>query len=167
MRSFQGHVCTGPAGVRVRECVRVRVSVCRRVGAAAGGDPGRPRPQRPGPRPRGYHPPAFSGPRGPGPGSSPAPAPPPPEPGWLSPGKCMQPRATSDSSRQSNLEPEKCRQGKHTHREQGKTQCTRDTVSTHQCYLLAAPIPPHSTTEQVSIKNCPPPPPWVRAEIRH
>ncbi|XP_027410266.1 basic proline-rich protein-like [Bos indicus x Bos taurus] len=41
------------------------------------GDPGRPRPQRPGPRPRGYHPPAFSGPRGPGPGSSPAPAPPP------------------------------------------------------------------------------------------
>lgn len=27
MRSFQGHVCTGPAGVRVRECVRVRVSV--------------------------------------------------------------------------------------------------------------------------------------------
>ena len=90
-----------------------------------------------------------------------------PEPGWLIPGKCMQPRATSDSSRQSNLEPEKCRQGKHTHREQGKTQCTRDTVSTHQCYLLAAPIPPHSTTEQVSIKNCPPPPPWVRAEIRH
>ncbi|XDB55452.1 hypothetical protein ABFV05_009068 [Capra hircus] len=77
MRSFQGHVCTGPAGVRVRECVRVRVSVCRRVGAAAGGDPGRPRPQRPGPLPRGSHPPAFSGPRGPGPGSSPAPAPPP------------------------------------------------------------------------------------------
>lgn len=28
MRSFQGHVCAGPAGVRVRECVRVRVSVC-------------------------------------------------------------------------------------------------------------------------------------------
>ncbi|XP_053445455.1 uncharacterized protein LOC128584528 [Nycticebus coucang] len=27
MRSFQGHVCTGPAGVRVRECVRVRGSV--------------------------------------------------------------------------------------------------------------------------------------------
>ncbi|XP_024855531.1 basic proline-rich protein-like [Bos taurus] len=44
---------------------------------SGGGDPGRPRPQRPGPRPRGYHPPAFSGPRGPGPGSSPAPAPPP------------------------------------------------------------------------------------------
>ncbi|XP_032353834.1 basic proline-rich protein-like [Camelus ferus] len=40
MRSFQGHVCTGPAGVRVRECVRVRV---------AGGGSLRSAP-RPGPR---------------------------------------------------------------------------------------------------------------------
>lgn len=63
MRSFQGHVCTGPAGVRVRECVRVRVSVCRRVGAAAGGDPRRPHPQRSGPQPRSSHPCVFRPPR--------------------------------------------------------------------------------------------------------
>ena len=28
-------------------------------------------------------------------------------------------------------------------------------------------VPPHSTTEQVNLKKCPPPPPCVRAEIRH
>ena len=28
-------------------------------------------------------------------------------------------------------------------------------------------IPPHSTTEQVSLKKCPPPPPCARVEIRH
>ena len=97
-----------------------------------------------------------------------------PEPEWLKPGKCIKPRATSDSSQQSNLEPEHCRQGKHTHREWGhthrewgQTQCGRDTASTRQGYLFAASLPPHSTTEQVSLKKCPPPPPCVRAEIRH
>ena len=69
--------------------------------------------------------------------------------------------------RQSNLEPEQCRQGKHTRRERGQTQCGRDTASTRQCYLFAASLPPHSTTEQVSLKKCPPPPPCARAEIRH
>ena len=33
--------------------------------------------------------------------------------------------------------------------------------------LFAVFLPPHSTTEQVSLKKCPPPPPCVRAEIRH
>jgi len=33
--------------------------------------------------------------------------------------------------------------------------------------LFAAPLPPNSMTEQVSLKKCPPPPPCVRAEIRH
>ena len=41
-------------------------------------------------------------------------------------------------------------------REQGQAQRGRDTVSTHQstrqCYLLAVFLPPHSTTEQVSLK---------------
>ena len=41
-----------------------------------------------------------------------------PEPEWLRPGKCMQPRPTSNSSWQSHLEAEQCRLGKHTHREQ-------------------------------------------------
>ena len=83
-----------------------------------------------------------------------------PEPEWLKPGKCIKPRATSDSSQQSNLEPEHCRQGKHTHREWGhthrewgQTQCGRDTASTRQGYLFAASLPPHSTTEQVSLKK--------------
>ena len=33
--------------------------------------------------------------------------------------------------------------------------------------MFAASLPPHSTTEQVSLKECPPLPPCVRAEIRH
>ena len=82
-------------------------------------------------------------------------------------GSAYNPGPASDSSRQSNLEPKQCRQGKHTHHEREQTQCGWVTASTHQCYLLAASLPPHSTTEQVSLKKCPPPPPCVRAEIRH
>ena len=90
-----------------------------------------------------------------------------PEPEQLRPGKCMQPRACS---LQRNLEPEQCRLGKHTHHEQGQTQCGRDTVSTphtRQCYLFVVFLPPHSMTEQVSLNKRPPSPPCVRAEIRH
>ena len=82
-------------------------------------------------------------------------------------GSAYKPGPASDSSRQSNLEPKECRQGKHTRRERGQTQCGRDTVSTCQCYLFAVSLPPHSATEQVSLKKCPPLPPCVRAEIRH
>ena len=77
------------------------------------------------------------------------------------------PGPAADCSWQSNLEPKQCWQGKHTRCELGQTQCDQDTVNTCQCYLLAASFPAHSTTEQVSLKKCPPPPPCVRAEIRH
>ena len=74
----------------------------------------------------------------------------------------------SDSSRQSNLESEQCRLGKHTHREQGQTQCGWITVNTRQWYLFAVYLPPQSMTEQASLKrsdhHCIP---CVRAEIRH
>ena len=90
-----------------------------------------------------------------------------PEPEWLRPGKCIQPRAGLRQFPESNLEPKQCWQGKHRLLERGQTQCGRDTVNTHQCYLFAASLPPHSTTEQVSLKKCPPLPPCVRAEIRH
>ena len=63
---------------------------------------------------------------------------------------------TSDSSQQSNLEPEQCRLGKHTGQERGQTQCGRDPVSTpHTCqwYLFAVFLLPHNTTEQVSLKK--------------
>ena len=82
-------------------------------------------------------------------------------------GSAYNPGPASDSSRQSNLEPKQCRQGKHTCRERGQTQCGRDTASTGQYYLFAVSLPPHSATEQVSLKKCPPLPPCVRAEIRH
>ena len=82
-------------------------------------------------------------------------------------GSAQNPGLASDSSWQSNLEPKQGRQEKHTRRERGQTQCSRDTASTCQCYLFAVSLPPHSTTEQVSLKKCPPPPPCVRAEIRH
>ena len=42
-----------------------------------------------------------------------------------------------------------------------------DTASTHQCYLFAVFLPPHSTSAQVSLKKCPPLPPCVREDIRH
>ena len=49
-------------------------------------------------------------------------------------GSALNPEPASDSAWQSNLEPEQCRQGKHTHREQGQTQCGRDTASyPHSC----------------------------------
>ena len=38
-------------------------------------------------------------------------------------GSAYNPGLASDSSWQSNLEPKQCRQGKHTRREQGQTQC--------------------------------------------
>ena len=85
-------------------------------------------------------------------------------------GSARNPGPTSDSCRQSNLEPEQCRLGKHTHHERGQTQCGPHTVSTphtHQWYLFAVFLPPHSTTEQVSLNKWPPLPPCVRAEIRH
>ena len=81
-----------------------------------------------------------------------------PEPEQLRPGKCMQPRARS---LHSNLKPEQCRLGKLTHREQGQAQCCWDTVSTphtRQWYLFAVFLPPHSTTEQVSLNKRPPRP---------
>ena len=82
-------------------------------------------------------------------------------------GSAYKPGLASDSSWQSNLELKKCRQGKLTRREWGQTQCGWDTVSTRQCYLFAVFLPPHSTTEQVSLKKWQPSPPCVRAEIRH
>ena len=63
--------------------------------------------------------------------------------------------------RQSNLEPEKCRPWNHTRSEQGQTQCSWNTLSTphtHQGYLFAVFLPPHSTTEQVSLNKWPPRP---------
>ena len=90
-----------------------------------------------------------------------------PEPERLRPGKFIQPRALLRQFQQSNPEPKQCRQGKHTPRERGQSQCGREPASTRQCYLFAASLPPHSKTEQVSLKKCPPPPPCVRVEIRH
>ena len=81
--------------------------------------------------------------------------------GALSPGPAL------DGSQQSILEPKQCRQRRHTPRERGQAHCGSDTASTCQCYLFAASVPPHSATEEVSLKKCPPPPPCVRAEIRH
>ena len=85
-------------------------------------------------------------------------------------GSARNPEPASDSSCQSNLEPEKCRPWKHTRHERGQTQCVWNTVSTphtRQWYLFAVFLPPHSTTEQVSLNKWPPSPPCVRAGIRH
>ena len=82
-------------------------------------------------------------------------------------GGACSPGPASDSSWRSNLEPEHCGQGGLRQCEQGQAQCGSDTRSKCQCYLFAGFLPTHSTTEQVSLKKCPPLPPCVRAEIRH
>ena len=82
-------------------------------------------------------------------------------------GGACSPGLTSDGSLRSNLEPEQCGQGGHTHRERGQAQCGWDTASTCQCYLFAASLPPQSATEQVSLKSVHHRPTCVRAEIRH
>ena len=58
----------------------------------------------------------------------------------------------------------------HTCHERGQTQCGLITASaphTGQWHLSAAPLPPHSTNEQVKLNKRPPLPTWVRVEIRH
>ena len=44
-----------------------------------------------------------------------------------------------------------------------------ETLRTHDSviHLQGPSLPPHSTTEKVSLKKYPPPPPCVRAKIRH
>ena len=76
-----------------------------------------------------------------------------PEPERLSLGSAYNPGPASDSSWQSNLEPEQCRLGKHTCCEWGQPQCGWIAVSTCRWYLFAVFVPPHSTTEQVSLKK--------------
>ena len=57
-----------------------------------------------------------------------------PEPEPLRPGKCTQHMAGLRQFPAEHLEPEQCRLGKHTCREQVQTQCGPDTVSTpHTC----------------------------------
>ena len=54
-------------------------------------------------------------------------------------------------------------------REQGETQCGRNSVSAPhtQQYLSAVPRPPCSRTELANLNKRSPPPASVRAEIRH
>ena len=86
-------------------------------------------------------------------------------------GSARNPGPASDSSQQSNLEPEKCRPWKHTSPERGQTQFGWSTASTHQCYLQHPSLPPNSVTEQVSLKKKKKSilhhPLCVRAETRH
>ena len=85
-------------------------------------------------------------------------------------GSAPSPGLTTDSSLAEQPRAWKCRPWKHTRSERGQTQCGWDTASTpHTCqwHLFAGFFPLHSRTEQVSINKWPPPPPCVRAEIRH
>ena len=85
-------------------------------------------------------------------------------------GSANKPGPVSDSSQQSNLEPEKCRPWKHTRGEWGQLQCRWNPVSipnARQWYFLPVFLPPHSTSQQVSLKKWPSSPPSVRVEIRH
>jgi len=94
-----------------------------------------------------------------------------PEPEHLRPGKCTKHRAhfgqypCRAARNLSSVDQES------THRlELEQTQYGPYTVSTpHTCqwYLFALSLPPHNTTEQVSLNKLPSLPPCVRAEIRH
>jgi len=76
-------------------------------------------------------------------------------------GGASSPGPATDGSWWSNLEPEECGQGGYTRHERGQAQCGWGTASTRQYYLFAVSLPPHSATEQVSLKKkkkkCPPP----------
>ena len=76
-----------------------------------------------------------------------------PEPEWLNLRGTGSPGLVSDGSQWSNLEPEQCGQGRLIRCERWQAQCGWDTASTHQCFLFAASLPPHSATEQVSLKK--------------
>ena len=83
-------------------------------------------------------------------------------------GGACSPGPASDGSQRSNIEPEQSGQGGHTGCERGQAHCGWDTASTRQCYLFAASLPPHSATEQVSLKESVHHSPLcVRVEIRH
>ena len=91
-----------------------------------------------------------------------------PEPEWLRPGRCMQPRAGLRRFLAEQHRAWAMWAGGCTCREWRQAQCGWDTASTRQCYLSTTSLPPHSATEQVSLKEsvhhlplC------VRAEIRH
>ena len=77
-----------------------------------------------------------------------------PEPEWLRPGRCMQPRAGLGRFPVEHPRAWACvgREGTCTV-SRGQAQCGWDTASTHQCYLFAASLTPHSVTEQVSLKK--------------
>ena len=68
-------------------------------------------------------------------------------------GGASSPGPATDGSRRSSLEPEQFGQGGYTCHERGQAQCGWGTVSTCQCYLFAASLPPHSATEQVSLNK--------------
>ena len=93
------------------------------------------------------------------------------EPEWLSPGKCTKLKARFGQcpcrapSSLSSVD-----LGSTRRLELGQMQCGPYTVSTpHTCQrcLFAVSLPPHNTTEQVSLNKWPPLPPCVRVEIRH
>ena len=89
----------------------------------------------------------------------------------LRPGKCMKCRACfgqyhcRETLGLSSIDP-----GSTHCLELGQTQCDPYTVSTphtSQQYSFAVSLPPHNTTEQVSLNKWPPLAPCVRAKIRH
>ena len=93
-----------------------------------------------------------------------------PEPERLRPGRCKQLRAGRGWFPAEQPRAWAVWAGRLHVRERGQAQCGWGTASTRQSYLFAASLPPHSTTEQVSLKKkkgvhhrplC------IRAEIRH
>ena len=93
------------------------------------------------------------------------------EPERLRPGNCTKCRACFGQCpckalwSMSSVDPEST-----CNLELGQTLCGPYTVSSpHTCqwYLFAVSLPPHNTTEQVSLNKWPPSPPCARVEIRH
>ena len=76
-----------------------------------------------------------------------------PEPERFRPGRCMQPRASLGRFPAEQPRAWAVWAGGHTRCERGQAQCGWDTASTRQCYLFALSLPPHSATEQVSLKS--------------
>ena len=76
-----------------------------------------------------------------------------PESQQFRPGKCMKHRACfGQFPCRTTWKPDQCRPGKHTHHEQGQTQCGPDTASTpHTCHGISLQCSsPHPSTAQLN-----------------
>ena len=90
-----------------------------------------------------------------------------PEPEWLRPGRCTKPRACPRRFLAEQPTAWAVWAGRAHAPRVGAGPLWLRHCKHMPVLFVCVSLPPHSTTEQVKIKKCPPPPPCVRVEIWH